>query len=576
MDNSPHSAPLDMPQFNGQNVDHTDLSSYLDFSQMNSPAAGSSKGLLLPQATSSLTSPTSAISQDLNDDSLLMRPSHDYGRFKQQTGLPIQADHIRALGQQHVFPNYNTGIYDAQIWDNMNSQNSMDGGLDTLLEMSNEDFIDPNTLLKQEEAQANIRYFPGMHQQAAQQRQAMMEKQKQREAEQQRQQSRSQSSRRSVSSQPLDQRTEDTISRVMSEIRRSSNIAADHLSPGSNSLLPHVIKAKKDEDDMDEDERLLNSEEGKKLSSKERRQLRNKVSARAFRSRRKEYIGQLEGELAAKANETAEVKRQNQMLMEENARYRALAEKLLSHNAFRPFLEELSRDPDLAESFSKIASSAPQQQEAPMPKDPHPYGSSQFLPPANNSTHVGMTFIPDMPVDLSSLNIGNNNWMSQQPQLIPHDMYQQPSVFAVTELPAGPAEPIDFAALSGKDSDSLIAELEGSEDEKTTYPEIKTAPAKVDSAASIEAVKSQEEPQNNFDENDPTVTLYAINSSTSPAKEADFEPLFGSIAPEKAFARYELVVASEDDDEALSQRLEQMVSRLDSSCRRLESMMSRF
>ena len=44
---------------------------------------------------------------------------------------------------------------------------------------------------------------------------------------------------------------------------------------------------RKEEDDMDEDERLLASEEGKKLSSKERRQLRNKVSARAFRSRRK-------------------------------------------------------------------------------------------------------------------------------------------------------------------------------------------------------------------------------------------------------------------------------------------------
>jgi hypothetical protein len=44
---------------------------------------------------------------------------------------------------------------------------------------------------------------------------------------------------------------------------------------------------RKEEEDMDEDERLLASEEGKKLSSKERRQLRNKVSARAFRSRRK-------------------------------------------------------------------------------------------------------------------------------------------------------------------------------------------------------------------------------------------------------------------------------------------------
>lgn len=62
----------------------------------------------------------------------------------------------------------------------------------------------------------------------------------------------------------------------------------DSMSP--DDMLPHIMRSKKDEDDMDEDERLLNSEEGKKLSSKERRQLRNKVSARAFRSRRKGTI----------------------------------------------------------------------------------------------------------------------------------------------------------------------------------------------------------------------------------------------------------------------------------------------
>lgn len=48
-----------------------------------------------------------------------------------------------------------------------------------------------------------------------------------------------------------------------------------------------MAKVRKDEADMDEDERLLASDKGKKLSSKERRQLRNKVSACAFRSRRK-------------------------------------------------------------------------------------------------------------------------------------------------------------------------------------------------------------------------------------------------------------------------------------------------
>ena len=84
-----------------------------------------------------------------------------------------------------------------------------------------------------------------------------------------------------------DPHVEESISRLLSRMRQSSNVSLDEDddSPdGSSSNLPRF---KKDEEDMDEDERLLNSEEGKKLSSKERRQLRNKVSARAFRSRRK-------------------------------------------------------------------------------------------------------------------------------------------------------------------------------------------------------------------------------------------------------------------------------------------------
>jgi 16S rRNA A1518/A1519 N6-dimethyltransferase RsmA/KsgA/DIM1 with predicted DNA glycosylase/AP lyase activity len=40
--------------------------------------------------------------------------------------------------------------------------------------------------------------------------------------------------------------------------------------------------------------RLLQAEEYKKMSSKEKRQLRNKLSARAFRNRRKTYINELE------------------------------------------------------------------------------------------------------------------------------------------------------------------------------------------------------------------------------------------------------------------------------------------
>ncbi|WVR04621.1 hypothetical protein IAU60_001632 [Kwoniella sp. DSM 27419] len=53
-----------------------------------------------------------------------------------------------------------------------------------------------------------------------------------------------------------------------------------------------------DDEDMDDDDSWRPSpEEYKKLSSKEKRQLRNKLSARAFRTRRKDYIGTLEAHI---------------------------------------------------------------------------------------------------------------------------------------------------------------------------------------------------------------------------------------------------------------------------------------
>jgi bZIP-type transcription factor MBZ1 len=99
---------------------------------------------------------------------------------------------------------------------------------------------------------------------------------------------------------------------------------------------------KKDEEDMDEDERLLASEEGKKLSSKERRQLRNKVSARAFRSRRKEYIGQLESEVAGKANENADLRRKLNAVEAENKSLKELTRMLLASPQFSSFLDQMN------------------------------------------------------------------------------------------------------------------------------------------------------------------------------------------------------------------------------------------
>jgi hypothetical protein len=83
---------------------------------------------------------------------------------------------------------------------------------------------------------------------------------------------------------------EERISRLLNQMRHGSVASSQGDGPNNGvngGSSAQLARQKKDEEDMDEDERLLASEEGKKLSSKERRQLRNKVSARAFRSRRK-------------------------------------------------------------------------------------------------------------------------------------------------------------------------------------------------------------------------------------------------------------------------------------------------
>lgn len=171
---------------------------------------------------------------------------------------------------------------------------------------SNTQFIDPNALGGHEMSPVGQpttqvgRMYPGMHQQQAamaraaqqQRQQEMLRQQQQRQQQQQQQQRRveeqaRQAGRQNRSTRPVDPVVEERISRLLQQIRQNSAVRREDLPPPQPPVLPQMTKQKKDEDEMDEDERLLASEEGKKLSSKERRQLRNKVSARAFRSRRK-------------------------------------------------------------------------------------------------------------------------------------------------------------------------------------------------------------------------------------------------------------------------------------------------
>ena len=310
-----HFGAMSFSQPTNQCVDPAEMDNWVDFNAMPSPVMASTS-----QAASTMTSPTSTIVPlDVSDDHQTpVAPSHEYARFKQQTGIPSGSmASLRALSES-TNPGFggfsNSGLDDVGMFESMGSMTGieeMEFGAPASLpaffyppgdaSSQADDFVDPTVITKHEETQANIRFYPGMHQQAAlakaqaqqQRQQQLIQQQQKRESEEQQQQQQHQhqqqrqNARRSGSHQPVDAHTEETIARVVNQIRQNSSFAGDSLSPNPHNALPHIAKNKKDEEEMDEDERLLNSEEGKKLSSKERRQLRNKVSARAFRSRRK-------------------------------------------------------------------------------------------------------------------------------------------------------------------------------------------------------------------------------------------------------------------------------------------------
>ncbi|KAF3926840.1 hypothetical protein ABW20_dc0102339 [Dactylellina cionopaga] len=155
-----------------------------------------------------------------------------------------------------------------------------------------------------------------------------------------------------------DAATEERIRQILEDVKRkalSSQPSLDEESP-----MPQIARLKKDEEDMDEDERLLASEEGKKLTSKERRQLRNKVSARAFRSRRKEYISQLETEVNNKANESVDLRRKLNAVEAENKSLKELTRMLLASPQFASFLDQMN--PLSASNIAAFTSNAGQQQ----------------------------------------------------------------------------------------------------------------------------------------------------------------------------------------------------------------------
>lgn len=240
--------------------------------------------------------------------------------------------------------------------------------------------------------------------------------------------------------------------------------------------------------------------------------------------------------------------------MDENKRLSDLTRMLLSSPSFSNFLDHLSTNPTAAPLPAQIKvepQQQPEQRQA--PKDVNPYGSQP-----SQQQQIGIAMIPEQNMDFSMLSLDNSAYNFQ------------PQVFVVDtpELP----EAIDAAVLAGKSSN--FTETFESDNEKVEVPVIERHVEKLEAPEPIELASVDED----F-ESDPEFALYHSEPAApvTERKEVDTETLnhvdvFGGIAPEKAFARFEMVDATEEEEAAalamarvqrISANIESVVSRLE-------------
>lgn len=292
---------------------NVDIDALLDLTEYDNVSSYQSPSSLSPAASSKPTfqSPISAAVHTpamATTVQTLSGPSHNYDMYRQQTGfVPGAIANTMAVNQTN-----NTGYQDFgnlefgstfspenELFDfNTSPSQGTLGASDIEMEFESADpqqffTINPSNIEQESmtlpsppvlPTQTNSvgRLWPGAHSQAALAKAQAQERQQQQQHLAQAQRQGSQAKSRKAP-QPTDPIVEQKITQLLNSMRaKTADSDAQDQSP-----LTNLPRSKKEEDDMDEDERLLASEEGKKLSSKERRQLRNKVSARAFRSRRK-------------------------------------------------------------------------------------------------------------------------------------------------------------------------------------------------------------------------------------------------------------------------------------------------
>ncbi|GAO17410.1 uncharacterized protein UV8b_06132 [Ustilaginoidea virens] len=544
---------------------HVDFDALLNFpdeysNSFSSPSMSSSS----PNSKISFTSPVPAAvtTPTLPTTSETMNgPSHNYGMYPQQTGfVPGAIAHTMAVNQTNN-TGYQEDFYLSTIspeteafdFNASPSQATMD------LELSQADCqqffttVNPNSIEQNgsplSQTSSIGRLWPGAHSQAALAK-AQAQQRQQQFAQQKQSQRQTPQKPRGKASHPSDPIVEQKITQLLNSMRAKPAGAE----PESQSSLNNLIRSKKDEEDMDEDERLLASEEGKKLSSKERRQLRNKVSARAFRSRRKEYITQLELEITNKVNENGDLRSQNRALLEENKRLSDLTRMLLSSPSFSNFLDNLSSNPNALHQAAPVKVEPNQQPEQnQIPKNVNPHNGDLC-----SQQQISMAMIPESSMDFSVLSADNATF-NFQPQVFVVDTSEVPNT-------------IDASVLSGKTS-NLIAESFSSEEEKIEVPVIERLGDSTPAERARSAFVDEE-----F-EADPEFALFHSGPApgTETSEHLDTENLmgidiFGGIDSGKVLARFELVDASEEETWAAiaMARVQRISASIDPVVQRLE------
>lgn len=261
-----------------------------------------------------------------------------------------------------------------------------------------------------------------------------------------------------------------------------------------------------------------------------------------------EYITQLESEVAQKAQEANELRVQNRQLMEENTRLTDLTRMLLSSQAFSGFLQELSNSgvpnnaqPQSQQQQQRPAHSQPQQQQQQSRKDVSSHEAARQIQSQNNHMQVGMTLIPETPIDMSVFD-GPGSWNN----VIASNDYH---VFSVVEMPEPPK--LDMDVLSGKPSHC------------TSIPSSKKDVPVIPSLPTVTPVsKPQITAANTTDDlyDDDTTTVTTVELST---------PLSVTLA--KAAVSSEILAAQRNTTGSWS-TLEQLCEELDEACERLSAL----